>query len=51
MSRAQWITYAHVPAQTDEAHVQYARGAGEHIAGNVDVAPGEAKWPVAWNER
>ena len=35
----------------DEAHVQDARRAGQHVARNVDIAPRNAERPVAWNSQ
>lgn len=45
------IPDAQVPAQADEAHVQDAGGAGQHVTRHVDVTPGEPKRPVTWRKK
>ena len=44
---AERIPDPQVAAETDEAHVQDARRAGQHVARNVDIAPRNAERPVA----
>lgn len=47
MSRAQWISYAQVTTQRNEAHVQNTGRTGHHVAGYINVAPRKTQWPIA----
>lgn len=50
MSRSQRISYAQIPSQADEAHMQDTRGASQYIARYINVTPNEAEWPVTLKE-